>query len=75
MEILSNQVRPPLGLLRQYFPKKMELINITDEQVLAAVEKLNHRPRKVLGYKTPHEVFFGVDIRYTKQPQVVALRT
>ena len=63
------------GLLRQYFPKKMELINITDEQVLAAVEKLNHRPRKVLGYKTPHEVFFGVDIRYTKQPQVVALRT
>jgi hypothetical protein len=22
-------------------------------------EKLNHRPRKVLGYKTPYEVFFG----------------
>jgi IS30 family transposase len=53
----------------------MELINITDEQVLAAVEKLNHRPRKVLGYRTPHEVFFGVEIRYTKQPPVVALRT
>jgi IS30 family transposase len=63
------------GLLRQYFPKGMELINITDEQVLAAVEKLNHRPRKVLGYRTPHEVFFGVEIRYTKQPSVVALRT
>ena len=63
------------GLLRQYFPKGMELVNITDEQVLAAVEKLNHRPRKVLGYRTPHEVFFGVEIRYTKQPLVVALRT
>ena len=63
------------GLLRQYFPKGMELVNITDEQVLAAVEKLNHRPRKVLGYRTPHEVFFGVEIRYTKQPPVVALRT
>ena len=63
------------GLLRQYFPKGMELTNITEEQVLAAVEKLNHRPRKVLGYRTPHEVFFGVEIRYTKQPPVVALRT
>ena len=63
------------GLFRQYFPKGMELVNITDEQVLAAVEKLNHRPRKVLGYRTPHEVFFGVEIRYTKQPPVVALRT
>jgi IS30 family transposase len=63
------------GLLRQYFPKGMELVNITDEQVLAAVEKLNHRPRKVLEYRTPHEVFSGVEMRYTKQPPVVALRT
>ena len=63
------------GLLRQYFPKGMELTDITDEQVQRAVERLNHRPRKVLGFKTPHEVFFGVEIRYTKQPLVVALRT
>jgi len=48
---------------------------ITEAQVLAAVEKLNHRPRKVLGFRTPHEVFFGVEIRYTKQPAAVALRT
>lgn len=63
------------GLLRQYFPKGMELTDITEAQVLAAVEKLNHRPRKVLGFRTPHEVFFGVEIRYTKQPSAVALRT
>jgi len=63
------------GLLRQYFPKGMELTDITEAQVLAAVEKLNHRPRKVLGNRTPHEVFFGVEIRYTKQPAAVALRT
>ena len=62
------------GLLRQYFPKGMELVNITDEQVLAAVEKLNHRPRKVLGFRTPYEVFFGVTVRYTKQALGVALR-
>jgi transposase, IS30 family len=27
------------------------------------VYALNHRPRKCLGYKTPHEVFFGYKIR------------
>jgi hypothetical protein len=51
------------------------LVNITDEQVLAAVEKLNHQPRKVLGFRTPYEVFFGVKVRYAKQPSVVELRT
>jgi len=45
------------GLLRQYFPKKMELIDITKQQVFEAVHKLNSRPRKCLGYKTPYEVF------------------
>ena len=63
------------GLLRQYFPKGIELTNITEEQVQEAVERINHRPRKVLGFRTPHEVFFGVELRYTKQPLAVALRT
>lgn len=63
------------GLLRQYFPKGMELTDITEEQVQEAVERINHRPRKVLGFRTPHEVFFGVEVRYTKQPPVVALLT
>ena len=45
------------GLLRQYFPKSMELINLTKKQVFDAVHKLNSRPRKCLGYKTPYEVF------------------
>lgn len=63
------------GLLRQYFPKGMELTDITEEQVQEAVERINHRPRKVLGFRTPHEVFFGVEMRYTKQPLAVALLT
>jgi len=45
------------GLLRQYFPKAMELINVTTKQVFDAVDKLNSRPRKCLGFKTPYEVF------------------
>jgi len=39
------------GLLRQYFPKGMDLTDVTEEQVQMAVERLNHRPRKVLGGK------------------------
>jgi len=63
------------GLLRQYFPKCMELTDITEEQVHWAVERLNHRPRKVLGFRSPHEVLFGVEMCYTKPPLAVALRT
>ena len=45
------------GLLRQYFPKAMELVNISHKRVLEAVHKLNSRPRKCLGYRTPCEAF------------------
>ena len=63
------------GLLRQYFPKGMDLTDVTEEQVQMAVHRLNHRPRKVLGFRTPNEVFFEVKVLYTKQPQAVALQT
>lgn len=62
------------GLLRQYFPKGMELTEVSQGQVQWAVDRLNHRPRKVLGFRTPHEVFFGKTVRYTKPPAGVALR-
>lgn len=45
------------GLLRQYFPKSMELHNIAFQSVIEATDKLNSRPRKCLGWKTPYEVF------------------
>jgi transposase, IS30 family len=48
------------GLLRQYFPKGSCLRNVTPEQVQYAVDRLNHRPRKCLGWRTPHEVFFNL---------------
>jgi transposase, IS30 family len=54
------------GLLRQYFPKAMELVDITMKQVVEAIDKLNSRPRKCLNFKTPYEVFeklTGVDVR------------
>ncbi|SFI33930.1 IS30 family transposase [Nitrosomonas sp. Nm34] len=45
------------GLLRQYFPKAMGLLDVTAQQMLEAVHKLNSRPRKCLGFRTPYEVF------------------
>ena len=51
------------GLLRQYFPKKMSFLNLSGIDVDDAVYRLNHRPRKCLGYRTPHEVFYGLKIQ------------
>ena len=61
------------GLLRQYFPKGMDLTEITDEQVQMAVDRLNHRPR-IIALGLEHLMgFFGVEVLYTKQPLAVAL--
>jgi len=46
------------GLIRQYFPKKHDFTSITDDEIAEAMFRLNHRPRKRLGYKTPYEVVF-----------------
>lgn len=45
------------GLIRQFFPKKMAFESITLNDIELAMHRLNHRPRKCLGFKTPHEVF------------------
>jgi len=50
------------GLIRQYFPKGMDFNQLTHEQVAADMNKLNNRPRKCLGFKTPAQVFFDSDI-------------
>jgi transposase, IS30 family len=47
------------GLVRQYFPKGRDLTDIEGWEIRRATHRLNHRPRKTLGYKTPHEVFFN----------------
>jgi IS30 family transposase len=46
------------GLIRQYFPKKYDFAKITHDDVQRAAARLNNRPRKTLGFRTPNEVFF-----------------
>jgi IS30 family transposase len=48
------------GLIRQYFPKGLGFERITDNQIQMVMNRLNNRPRKTLGYKTPNEVFFEI---------------
>jgi IS30 family transposase len=58
------------GLIRQYFPKKHDFTTITDDEIAEAEHRLNHRPRKKLGFKTPYEVLFKTSTMLT-----VALQT
>jgi IS30 family transposase len=51
------------GLIRQYIPKKSEFENISKEEIVTIQNKLNHRPRKSLGFKTPFEVFMKAVIK------------
>ena len=58
------------GLIRQYFPKHRDLRTVTKREVEKAMDKLNHRPRKSLGFRTPYEVFFN-----TRTSLTVALQS
>ena len=49
------------GLIRQYFPKGCDFTTITDEDIQSVMNRLNNRPRKCLGMKTPNQVLFGID--------------
>jgi IS30 family transposase len=53
----KGTVENTIGLIRQYLPKKMSLEGVTQGELSWIADQLNNRPRKVLGYKTPAEVF------------------
>lgn len=45
------------GLIRQYFPKGTDFATIPESEIKKVEYLLNNRPRKVLDYRTPQEVF------------------
>ena len=45
------------GLIRQYLPKDQALDKVTDKEILEIQNRLNERPRKMLGFKTPNEIY------------------
>ncbi len=58
------------GLARQYLPKHQRLDNITNEVIVEIEHLLNNRPKKVLQYRTPLEVFN----EYKSKSSLVAMR-
>ena len=50
------------GLVRQYFPKKTDFSQVVQSETNAVVDRLNHRPRKCLDFKSPFEVFFNQSV-------------
>nr|WP_157575109.1 IS30 family transposase [Jiangella muralis] len=57
------------GLLRQYFPKGTDLSRWSAEDLEAVALAINNRPRKILGWRTPAEVF-AEQLRSLQQPGV-----
>jgi IS30 family transposase len=45
------------GLIRYYLPKGTDFAKVKDERIQEIENKLNDRPRKRLGFRTPSEVF------------------
>lgn len=45
-------------LIRQYFPKGVDFDNLTKTEIESVMNKLNNRPRKTSGYRTPNRIFF-----------------
>ena len=66
------------GLLRQYLPKGMDLSDLTQKRLDSIARSLNTRPRAVLNYRTPNEVWHlminGLSFdQATHQPIIQAL--
>lgn len=45
------------GLLRQYLPKRQSMHDLTQHDCNRIARKLNQRPRKCLGYRTPGQCY------------------
>lgn len=45
------------GLIREFLPKGMDLSLVSHQQLTSIEHALNNRPRKILGFESPHEVF------------------
>jgi IS30 family transposase len=54
------------GLVRRVYPKKTDFNTVSEGDLLRLQDRLNNRPRKVLGYHTPKEMYL-FEISKTKE--------
>jgi transposase, IS30 family len=57
------------GLIRQYLPRSRDMNTLTGGEIQKIEKRLNQRPRKCLGYLTPHEVFYDTRLKLTVAPR------
>ena len=50
------------GLIRQYFPKGTDFSQVSEEEIQHVMDRLNNRPRKTRGGKSPNELFMGQQV-------------
>ena len=53
----KGSVENTVGLVRRFLPKKTDIAKITKEHIKQIENRLNHRPRKCLNFKTPYQLF------------------
>ena len=53
------------GLIREYCPKTVDMNSFDDSHFQTFIDKLNKRPRKCLGWKSPYEVFYDKVLHLT----------
>lgn len=53
----KGSVENVAGLVRRYLPKKTDFGEVTNRELRKIEWALNHRPRKILGFRTPAEIF------------------
>jgi IS30 family transposase len=50
------------GLIRQYFPKGTDFNEVSHAEIQWVADRLNNRPRKTRGYRTPNELFMAQSV-------------
>ena len=61
------------GLIRRRFPKKTDFRKVSNCALQDLAFALNNKPRKCLGYRTPSEVFFGMEPHWLKDIPVALI--
>lgn len=50
------------GLIRRYLPKGCDMSKYSEKEIEDIRDRLNRKPRKILGYRTPYEVYHNIHL-------------
>lgn len=62
-------VENTIGLIRQFVPKGTHVKSISLDRIKQIEDAINLRPKKIFGYRTPKEIFFGTEFELCSETQ------